>query len=214
MKIAIPKERRPNEPRVAASPEVVEKLIGLGFQVVVEKGAGDGASFTDAAFREAGADIAKDARAALKTADIVFKIQAPLAAAVAVRPPVAAGARFPMRSARRGRVAPSAVAVAVTVTAEVVAVLPAAALALAQVEVGSLRDPSAAAAYAPAGPVSEHSDHRRHRSLPRSSESSTCASLSGIHAWINASENSCYATRPMAGEVDRPRRTLGGSWLV
>ncbi len=80
MKIAIPKERHPNETRVAASPEVVKKLIGLGFRVIVEKGAGDGASFTDAAFREAGADIAKDARAALKTADIVFKIQAPLAA--------------------------------------------------------------------------------------------------------------------------------------
>jgi len=80
MKIAIPKERHPNEPRVAASPEVVKKLIGLGFQVIVEKGAGDGASFTDAAFLEAGADIAKDALAALKTADIVFKIKAPLAA--------------------------------------------------------------------------------------------------------------------------------------
>ena len=80
MKIAIPKERRADETRVAASPEVVGKLIGLGFQVIIEKGAGDGASFTDAAFREAGADIAKDARAALKPADMVFKIRAPLAA--------------------------------------------------------------------------------------------------------------------------------------
>ncbi|MFQ5765018.1 MAG: NAD(P)(+) transhydrogenase (Re/Si-specific) subunit alpha, partial [Rhodospirillales bacterium] len=66
MKIAIPKERRADEPRVAASPDVVKKLIGLGFQVAVEKGAGDRASFTDAQFREAGATIAKDAAAALK----------------------------------------------------------------------------------------------------------------------------------------------------
>ncbi len=80
MKIAIPKERHPNEQRVAASPEVVKKLIGLGFQVIIEKGAGDGASFTDAAFLKAGADIARDALATLKTADIVFKIQAPLVA--------------------------------------------------------------------------------------------------------------------------------------
>ena len=77
MKIAIPMERRANEPRVAASPEVVKKLIGLGFRVVIEKDAGLAASFTDGAFREAGATIAGNARAAVKGADIVFKIQAP-----------------------------------------------------------------------------------------------------------------------------------------
>ena len=78
MKIAIPKERRDNEPRVAASPDVVKKLIGLGFQVVVERGAGAGASFTDKAFEDAGASIAATADAAYKAADVVFKIQAPL----------------------------------------------------------------------------------------------------------------------------------------
>ena len=77
MKIAVPKERRAHETRVAASPEVVKKLIGLGFQVVIEKDAGLAASFTDGAFREAGATIAGNARAAVKGADIVFKIQAP-----------------------------------------------------------------------------------------------------------------------------------------
>jgi NAD(P) transhydrogenase subunit alpha len=77
MKIAVPRERRQGETRVAASPEVVKKLIGLGFQVTVEKGAGLGASFTDKAFEDAGAAIAKDAETALKTADIVFKVQAP-----------------------------------------------------------------------------------------------------------------------------------------
>ncbi len=62
MKIAIPKERRPGESRVAASPDVVKKLVALGFDVTVEKGAGSGASFTDAAFKEAGATIATDGR--------------------------------------------------------------------------------------------------------------------------------------------------------
>ncbi len=84
MKIAIPKERRDNEPRVAASPDVVKKLTGLGFQVVVEKGAGAGASFTDKAFENAGATIAANKEAALKTADVVFKVQAPLPEEIAL----------------------------------------------------------------------------------------------------------------------------------
>ncbi len=83
MKIAIPKERRAGEARVAASPDVIAKLIGLGFDVIVEAGAGDGASFTDDAFKAAGASIAKDATTALKSADIVLKIAAPDASEVA-----------------------------------------------------------------------------------------------------------------------------------
>jgi H+-translocating NAD(P) transhydrogenase subunit alpha len=78
MKIAIPKELRPGEERVSASPDVVSKLVGLGFDVVVEKGAGDGSSFADDAYKKAGAAIAKDAAAALKTADVVLKVQRPI----------------------------------------------------------------------------------------------------------------------------------------
>lgn len=78
MKIAIPKERRPGETRVAASPEVVKKLTGFGFDVVVEKGAGATASLTDDVFKEAGATIAKDAATALKTADVVLKVRGPI----------------------------------------------------------------------------------------------------------------------------------------
>ncbi len=78
MKIAIPKERRAGETRVAGSPEVVKKLAGLGFQVVVEKGAGVSAAFTDDAFKAAGADIAADAATAVKDADVVLKVQAPM----------------------------------------------------------------------------------------------------------------------------------------
>lgn len=78
MRIAIPKERRPGETRVAASPDLVKKLVGHGFEVTIEKGAGTAAAFTDAAFKEAGATIAKDEPTALKSADMVFKIQRPI----------------------------------------------------------------------------------------------------------------------------------------
>ena len=81
MKIAIPRERRPKEARVAASPDTVKKLVGLGFDVVVEAGAGDGSSIPDDHFTAAGATIAPDEAAALGDADIVFKVQRPLTAA-------------------------------------------------------------------------------------------------------------------------------------
>jgi NAD(P) transhydrogenase subunit alpha len=80
MKISIPKERRPHERRVAATPDVVKRLVGQGFEVVVESGAGEGAAFPDEAFRAAGATIAPDATAALGAGDIVFKVQRPLRA--------------------------------------------------------------------------------------------------------------------------------------
>lgn len=59
--IGIPKETFAGEKRVATAPEIVEKLIKLGFAVTVESGAGDGASFFDDAFVAAGAKIAKSA---------------------------------------------------------------------------------------------------------------------------------------------------------
>lgn len=77
MKIAIPKERRAHEARVAASPETVKKMIALGCEVAVEKGAGAGAAMVDEAYREAGAEIAASAKAALEGADIVLKVQGP-----------------------------------------------------------------------------------------------------------------------------------------
>ena len=61
MKIAVTKEIRADESRVAASPETVKKYRALGFEVLVETGAGDGASISDAAFAEAGAEIVSDA---------------------------------------------------------------------------------------------------------------------------------------------------------
>ncbi|MDX9859533.1 MAG: Re/Si-specific NAD(P)(+) transhydrogenase subunit alpha [Rhodospirillales bacterium] len=78
MKIAIPKERRPGETRVAGSPDLVKKLVGYGFDVIVEKGAGAAAMFTDNAYKEAGATLAKDGESALASADVVLKIQRPI----------------------------------------------------------------------------------------------------------------------------------------
>ena len=78
MKIAIPRECRSGETRVAASPEVVKKLTGFGFDVAVEKGAGEAAAITDANFKDAGATIAEDATATYKNADMVLKIQRPV----------------------------------------------------------------------------------------------------------------------------------------
>jgi len=77
MKLAVLKESRSGETRVAASPETVKKLIGLGLEVTVQSGAGDGAHFPDKAYEEAGASLAKTTADALKDADIVFKVLAP-----------------------------------------------------------------------------------------------------------------------------------------
>lgn len=79
MKIAIPKERRAHELRVAATPDTVRKYIGLGFEVVVETGAGLGSALTDEAFTAAGATIAADVTSTLTGADIILKVQRPLA---------------------------------------------------------------------------------------------------------------------------------------
>jgi len=76
--IAVTKERRGGETRVAATPETVKKLIGAGFSVVVESGAGTAASFPDADYEAAGATLAKTAKDALGKADILFKVRAPV----------------------------------------------------------------------------------------------------------------------------------------
>ncbi|TWA67691.1 NAD(P) transhydrogenase subunit alpha [Azospirillum baldaniorum] len=80
MKIAIPRERRAGENRVAASPETVKKLKALSLEVVVETGAGLGSNLPDRVYQDAGAEIAPDAVSALADADIVLKVQRPLLA--------------------------------------------------------------------------------------------------------------------------------------
>ena len=77
MKLAIPKERSDGETRVAASPETVKKLAGLGIDVVIETGAGDAAALPDKQFEEAGAKIGASLDETLKDADLVFKVRPP-----------------------------------------------------------------------------------------------------------------------------------------
>jgi NAD(P) transhydrogenase subunit alpha len=77
MRLAVLKERRDGEARVAATPDTVKKLIGLGLSVAVEAGAGVTAAISDAEFAAAGAEIAPDAATALSNAGILFAVQAP-----------------------------------------------------------------------------------------------------------------------------------------
>lgn len=73
--IFIAKETAEGEPRVAASPETVKKYINLGFDVIVEKSAGNGSCIADADYKEAGATIGSALDA--KKADIILKVRRP-----------------------------------------------------------------------------------------------------------------------------------------
>jgi len=77
MKIAIPREVRRGERRVAATPESVARLLKLGFEVIVEHAAGEKASFMDEDYEKAGATIVRDPIALWSAADIVLKVQPP-----------------------------------------------------------------------------------------------------------------------------------------
>ena len=75
--IGVPKETAPGEKRVATVPDVVEKLVKLGFSVAVESGAGDAANFADDTYRAAGAQVVPTAADLWAQSDIVFKVRAP-----------------------------------------------------------------------------------------------------------------------------------------
>ena len=80
--IGIPAETAAGEKRVATVPEVVEKLIKLGFSVAVESGAGAAANCDDDAYRAAGAEVVADAAALWAKSEVVFKVRAPSAAEI------------------------------------------------------------------------------------------------------------------------------------
>ena len=77
MKLAVPKECRPGERRVAVTPENVARLVKMGFAVAVEHDAGAAASFGDDDYAAAGAEIVADTRAIWQTGDILLKVQPP-----------------------------------------------------------------------------------------------------------------------------------------
>jgi H+-translocating NAD(P) transhydrogenase subunit alpha len=76
MRIGIPKETHPGERRVATVPEVAEKLIKLGFDVSIEKGAGEGAHFSDADYQAVGCSILEK-EALWSGSDIILKVRPP-----------------------------------------------------------------------------------------------------------------------------------------
>ncbi len=80
MKVAVLKERRAGERRVAASPDTVAKLVAAGLEVVVETGAGDQSALLDSVFKDAGATIGDDPAKTLSGADLVLKVQRPMTA--------------------------------------------------------------------------------------------------------------------------------------
>jgi NAD(P) transhydrogenase subunit alpha len=77
VRVAVTQERHAGETRVAATPETVKKLMASGCEVVVESGAGLKAAYPDDQYEAAGASIAKTAAAALKDADVLFKVRTP-----------------------------------------------------------------------------------------------------------------------------------------
>jgi NAD(P) transhydrogenase subunit alpha len=77
--IGLLRETTPGETRVAATPETAKKFVGLGYQVVVQSGAGVASSYIDKAYSDAGATVVATAADAVKDADIVLKIAAPTA---------------------------------------------------------------------------------------------------------------------------------------
>jgi len=82
----VPSETLPGERRVALVPDVAARLAGAGFEVAVEAGAGNGAGFTDDAYREAGASVVSDRAALLAAADVILAVQpVPLADVACLR---------------------------------------------------------------------------------------------------------------------------------
>ncbi|MFO1457282.1 MAG: Re/Si-specific NAD(P)(+) transhydrogenase subunit alpha [Steroidobacteraceae bacterium] len=77
--IGVPRETFAGEKRVATVPEVVEKLVKLGFGVAIERGAGASANFEDEAYQAAGARVVGGADELYGASDIVFKVRPPSA---------------------------------------------------------------------------------------------------------------------------------------
>ncbi|MDZ7631877.1 MAG: hypothetical protein U5K74_11180 [Gemmatimonadaceae bacterium] len=86
MRISVLTERAEGEQRVALVPENVAKLVKAGATVVVQEGAGARAFHTDAAYTAAGATIAATAAEAIAGADVIAKVQRPLADELAMLP--------------------------------------------------------------------------------------------------------------------------------
>jgi NAD(P) transhydrogenase subunit alpha len=85
--VFIPRESRPGETRVAATPDTVRRMIKLGLEVVVERGAGEGSAFPDADYESAGARLTDDPATAAGAADAVLTVRPPEAGDVSALKP-------------------------------------------------------------------------------------------------------------------------------
>ncbi len=94
VKLAVPTETRPGETRVALVPDIVKRLVGQGWEVAVQAGAGAGARFPDDAYAAAGATIAPDAAATVAGAALVVRVNAPSPEEGAAHPDEAAHLSF------------------------------------------------------------------------------------------------------------------------
>ncbi len=77
LRVGVPREVHQGERRVAATPSTVQRLRKLGLEVLIQSGAGEGASFLDSAYAEAGAKIVQHAAELYGMADIILKVRAP-----------------------------------------------------------------------------------------------------------------------------------------
>ena len=78
LKIGVPKEIYEGEARVAATPDTAQKLQKLGFDVLIESGAGANADFPDAAYEKAGCRIVAETESLWREADIILKVRQPM----------------------------------------------------------------------------------------------------------------------------------------
>ena len=77
MKVAVPKETKEKERRVSLTPDVVKRLIGEGFECIIEIGAGSNSYFSDEDYAEAGAFIVEDKNKLYAEADVILKVNPP-----------------------------------------------------------------------------------------------------------------------------------------
>lgn len=86
MKVAIAREIVQGETRVAAVPDTVARLKAAGFDVWVQEGAGEGSYISDAAYREAGAEVEAELSSLYQSADVILKVQPPSVQEIALFP--------------------------------------------------------------------------------------------------------------------------------
>src|SRR5829696_3592485 len=77
LRIGIPKETKERENRVAMTPDVAGQLVKAGFEVVIEKGAGENSYFSDEAYTKSGANVSKGRNEIFSTSDVILQVNAP-----------------------------------------------------------------------------------------------------------------------------------------